>query len=239
MVYNNLPKYEYITKDILKKIQDGSYPLNSKIPREVDLAKKYDVSRPTVRHAIENLVNSGYLDRRKKRGTVVKQIKVAQEFTHTIENYEGELRTNNLTLRNSILNLEIEKANDEVKKNLKLQDHESVFKLIRIRYIEHQPIVLETNYIPKKLVPNLNEYNFERISLYNVLEMHHLKINHVNRKIEAIKADETTASLLNLNTCDPVFYIHVHGFTQEELPVEYSISKYRADLNSFSIDLRH
>lgn len=58
-------KYRNIANKILTSIQDGTYPLNSFIPKEMDLVEQFQVSRPTIRQAIQVLVNEGYLARRK------------------------------------------------------------------------------------------------------------------------------------------------------------------------------
>ena len=86
-----LPKYQVIANDLLNKIQTGFYPQNTIIPPETVLAGKYQVSRPTMRQAISLLVNQGYLERKRKRGTLVKKVKIEQEFTHLIESYSAEM----------------------------------------------------------------------------------------------------------------------------------------------------
>ena len=57
--------YLQIKDDLLKKIKSGEYKQNETIPTELDLAKQYQVSRPTIRHAIQLLVDLGYLEKRK------------------------------------------------------------------------------------------------------------------------------------------------------------------------------
>ena len=81
------PKYLEIQILLLQRIKNGDYQEGQLIPKEVDLAEQLNVSRPTVRHAIRNLVQAGYLERRKKRGTIVTQTKIKQQFTHVIESY--------------------------------------------------------------------------------------------------------------------------------------------------------
>ncbi len=60
--------YEDISNDLLAKIKDGTYQEGQRIPSEKDLAQDYGVSRPTVRQALQLLVDDGYLDRRRRRG---------------------------------------------------------------------------------------------------------------------------------------------------------------------------
>ena len=60
--------YEDISNDLLAKIKDGTYQEGQRIPSEQELAQAYGVSRPTVRQALQPLVDDGYLDRRRRRG---------------------------------------------------------------------------------------------------------------------------------------------------------------------------
>lgn len=80
MVKKELPKYQVIANDLLNKIQTGIYAQNTIIPPETELADKYQVSRPTMRQAISLLVNQGYLERRRKRGTLVKKLKSSRNL---------------------------------------------------------------------------------------------------------------------------------------------------------------
>lgn len=238
MTEKELPKYQVIANDLLAKIQTGFYPQNSIIPPEIDLAQKYQVSRPTVRQAISQLVHQGYLERKRKRGTLVKKVKIEQEFTHLIESYSEEMSAKGIYPKTNLLYFKEEKANSEVSKNLQLPLNEPVFKLVRLRYANNQPTVIVTTYVPKRRVPELINYDFAQVSLYSTLEKYHLKVTRVIRKLEVLAASETTANLLNITVNEPIFYFHTQGLTADEQPIEYSIAEYRGDINSFVIDVR-
>ncbi len=87
----NIPLHKKIRQDILNKIETNEYSENQLIPTELELAEIYGVSRPTIRQAIQALVNEGYLEKRKRRGTIVRKPKIQQEFTHVIESYDSEM----------------------------------------------------------------------------------------------------------------------------------------------------
>ena len=84
--------YDKIRKDLLSKIKDGTYPEGQTIPSELELAQIYGVSRPTVRQAIQLLADEGYLEKRRRRGTVVTRPKVKQSFTMSISSFEDAMR---------------------------------------------------------------------------------------------------------------------------------------------------
>ncbi|MCI1859839.1 MAG: GntR family transcriptional regulator [Sporolactobacillus sp.] len=229
----NIPMHKKITADLLKKIQTQYYKENEYIPKEVDLANYYGVSRPTMRRAIQSLVSDGYLERKRRKGTLVKRKKVDQEFTHVIESYDTKMRKKGYTTKTQVLNFKVIHPNAEVAKQLHVKKEENVYKLIRLRFCGKYPFLLAVTYLPAKLLPDFLKIDFSSQRLYDVLEKRGYSINSMTRKLEVMKADETTAALLDIEINDPVFYFHSLGCTNDHVPIEYTISKYRGDLNSF------
>ncbi|GAA3012538.1 GntR family transcriptional regulator [Tetragenococcus solitarius] len=232
-----IPLHKKIRMDLLEKINNGFYQENDTIPTELELSEQYGVSRPTVRQAVQALVNEGYLERRKKRGTIVKKTKIKQEFTHVIESFDSEMNRKGISPKTNVLNFSIEHANEEVSENLNIEPNKEVYKLVRLRYAGEDPLVTVTTYIPKEMFPKLEEVDFSTQLLYNVFKEFNYPIQSVSRKLEVIKADETTSDLLNIEENDPIFYFHTQGFTHDKIAIEYSISKYRGDINYFVFEI--
>ncbi|MFQ7236756.1 MAG: GntR family transcriptional regulator, partial [Enterococcus hulanensis] len=124
-----------------------------------------------------------------------------------------------------------------VAENLGLSQGDEVYKLTRLRYAEVKPVVLVTSYIPCELFPNFQQVDFTKEKMYQVIEEMGYPIKTVMRKLEVIKADETISDLLDVAEGDPMFYFHTQGFSENRVPVEYSISKYRGDINYFVFEL--
>lgn len=234
-----IPLHQQIKEDLLKKIHSGYYKKNEIIPKEIDLAKQYNVSRPTVRQAVQSLVADGYLERKQRKGTLVKRNKISQEFTHIIESYDSEMKRKGLKPKTKVLMFKKEIANFDIRTNLILSEDEEVYKLVRLRYAESDPIVLVTTYLPVKFLPNFLDINFSERKLYDALTELGFPIKSVIRKLDVIKADETTSDLLDISEEDPIFYFHTVGYTNNRIPIEYSISKYRGDLNSFVFEVNN
>ncbi|WP_461214591.1 GntR family transcriptional regulator [Lacticaseibacillus sp. GG6-2] len=230
-------KYQLIKQTLLDRIQDGTYPEGSLIPKEKALIAEFGVSRPTVRQAIQQLVDQGYLEKRRRRGTIVRQTKIAQEFTHVLQSYDQEMATKGLTTKTQVLLHRPEVASAEVQAALRLQPGERVFALMRLRFANDVPIVLVRSYLPLALLPDIDTVDFTTQSLYAELEARGLQIVHVRRKLEVQAADETTSSLLNIATDDPLFYFHTYGRTTDGTLMEYSVAQYRGDTNYFVFDL--
>ncbi len=238
---NKKSLYQIIEADLMGKIQSGEYPEGSIIPKETELATKYGVSRPTIRQAIQNLANQGYLQRKKRLGTVVISPKIDQEFTQIIESFNHEMQRKGKSYKTVVVTFKKDVAGENVAKQLKLKATDDVYKLIRLRYADERPIVLVTTYIPYTLIPNLNQYDFALESLYDVLGKERYPVLRIRRTLDVILADETSSDLLDIGVGSPLFYFHSLGYSVDQTPVEYSISKYRGDINTFvfEIDNRH
>ena len=231
------PKYLEIQNLLLQRIKNGDYQEGQLIPKEVDLAEQLNVSRPTVRHAIRNLVQAGYLERRKKRGTIVTQTKIKQQFTHVIESYNTEIQNNGLVAKTQVLNFSTEKANDEVAEALTIKPNTEVYKLVRLRSADNKPVVFVITYLPIAQLPDLQKIDFTHHSLYSELAKAGLEITHVSRKIEVHPATKEEAQLLETDIKAPMFYFHTIGFTKDHRALEYSIASYRGDLNYFMVEI--
>ena len=153
------PKYLEIQNLLLQRIKNGDYQEGQLIPKEIDLAEQLNVSRPTVRHAIRNLVQGGYLERRKKRGTIVTQTKIKQQFTHVIESYNTEIQNNGLVAKTQVLNFSTEKASDEVAEALTIKPNTEVYKLVRLRSADNKPVVFVVTYLPIAQLPDSQKLN--------------------------------------------------------------------------------
>lgn len=231
------PKYLEIQNLLLQRIKNGDYQEGQLIPKEVDLAEQLNVSRPTVRHAIRNLVQAGYLERRKKRGTIVTQTKIKQQFTHVIESYNTEIQNNGLVAKTQVLNFSTEKASDEVAEALTINPNTEVYKLVRLRSADNKPVVFVVTYLPIAQLSDLQKIDFTHHSLYSELAKAGLEITHVSRKIEVHPATEEEAQLLETDIKAPIFYFHTIGFTKDHRALEYSIASYRGDLNYFMVEI--
>ena len=76
--------YEQIITDIENKLATGVYKINDRIPTDEEMMEIYDVSRVTVRKAMDSLVSRGYLVRKPKKGTFVVQNFVSQKVIHVV-----------------------------------------------------------------------------------------------------------------------------------------------------------
>ena len=229
--------YDQIKDDLLSKIKDGTYPEGQTIPSELELAEMYGVSRPTIRQALQILVNDGYLEKRRRRGTVVTKPKVSQSFTMSISSFEDAMRLAGRLPKTKVLVFKRERANAEVEKRLELTRGQDVFKLVRLRYADDLPNVFVESYIPCTLYPGLDSFDFNESSLYAAMDTCGNPVMTARRRLEVIKADGAAAALLDVEAGDPLLLFHTVARDANGTAVEYSVATYRGESNSFELNV--
>ena len=229
--------YDQIKDDLLSKIKDGTYPEGQTIPSELELAEMYGVSRPTIRQALQILVRDGYLEKRRRRGTVVTKPKVSQSFTMSISSFEDAMRLAGRLPKTKVLVFKRERANAEVEKRLELTRGQDVFKLVRLRYADDLPNVFVESYIPCTLYPGLDSFDFNGSSLYAAMDTCGNPVMTARRCLEVIKADGAAAALLDVEAGDPLLLFHTVARDANGTAVEYSVATYRGESNSFELNV--
>ncbi len=229
--------YSSIKDDLLAKIKDGTYKEGDVIPTEIELAKSYGVSRPTIRQALQVLANDGYVEKRKRRGTIVTKPKVNQGFTLGVRSFEEDMNREGRAVRSTVIIFKREKANEEVAANLELKPREEVYKLVRLRYVDDKPNVFVESYIPVEPYPNFEKYDFAEKRMYAAMAEGGHPVTRAHRRLDVIKADSATAALLDVDPGDPLFLFHTVGRESNDRAVEYSIATYRGENNTFEFNV--
>lgn len=145
---NHIPLYIQIRDEIMKKIKQGCYKIDSKIPTEKDLMLQYNVGRATVREAISQLVNEGYLYKKQGIGTFVARNKVSSGFEPLIS-LTYSLKAKGFFEKNLLMEKNLITPDKKLLHKLKWKNAAPCFYIRRIRYVDNNPIALETSYFHK------------------------------------------------------------------------------------------
>lgn len=228
---NVLNFYEKIENDIKNRILSGELKPLQQIEGENTLKEMYKVSRMTVRQALNNLVNSGYLYRHKGKGTFVCNTKIEKQlrgligFTQTMNLY-------NKTVRNEIIKFSLINPPEQVAVNLMLEDDDKVFEVHRLRYGNEEPILYEKLYISYKQFKNISVQDFEN-SFYSYLAEKNMKIGFGSQKIDSIKCPKDLIPYFKCDGNEPFLCVKFIGYLDDGRPVEYTESFYLGSKYSF------
>lgn len=226
--------YKRVANELMQQIAQGFYKVEERLPSERTLSETYNVSRMTIRHALNSLEEAGVLYRQAGSGSYVKapsfQQNNVKSFTETINDL-GYSVTSRLIEFSTIFSLE------KIAKILNMPTNTEFFKMKRLRLGNNIPLALEVLYIPKSICPGLDRYNLEN-SFYKLLEeAYQLKISKVSYKMEAIIANPINSQLMELNK--PTALLKVSGvtFDHRNSMIFYEESLYRSDLYNYQVDI--
>lgn len=204
-------------------IQDNHLKPGDQIPTETRLMERFSVSRATVRQAIQELVSEGIVEKRHGYGTFVAEPKVSIELSGFFSFYE-EAAKESLESHTSMLECsELCPAPDKVRRRLGLSATDSVCFVQRMRYIDGDPVLLESTYLPKRIFGSLSQRDFDGRSLYDVCRDH--GILHVSGKerVRPYLPNEQERTQLNLENGIPTSRFS-RLLTDGATPIEYTVS---------------
>jgi GntR family transcriptional regulator len=232
-----IPLYYQVMQEIKGQIESGIFKPGDTIPKELELNKLYDVSRATVRQAIIQLVNEGYLRRVKAKGTFVNTLPEKPKFIGSLKGFAQEMKEKGVLYSTKVLENHFINAPNKIAENLKIVTGSIVFNLKRLRFIQKEPILISNSFIPERFCFNISEIDFEKNSLYDFLEKTcKISLNHGNRNFKAyLPSTEEEIELLNISSKTPILSVEGILYTQEGSPIEYVEIKLRGE---FSVDLR-
>ena len=227
-----VPIYHQLEEYIKQQIENGTLMEEASIPSEREYAQTLQISRMTVRQAINNLVSEGYLTRQKGRGTFVNKKKVEQEL-QGMTSFTEDMLSRGMNPSSTLLSFQIIPADNKVALDLRIEENESVYKIKRIRLADGAPMALETAFIPVEIVPGLTKEN-SNLSLYQYIEGNlSLSISEATQEIEASIADSRNAEALAINEGDPILLIERISYLENGTPFELVKSTFRADRYRF------
>lgn len=231
-----VPLYFQLKTLILNEIKNGTYKTDDLIPTEKDLSDIFKISRTTVRQAVTELVQEGWLYRIKSKGTYVSQPKISQDFIKKVESFNDQILRAGMSPSTEVLRLEVIKASETVASHLELKKNDSVIYLHRKRLADNEPIVTIETYLPYDDCAFLLTHDLEKERLYSILNEHKdTVIFQVKRVVEALEADADDKKYLNIEIGKPIQHFTSTGYNASGKPIEFSLARYRGDRNSFEI----
>jgi GntR family transcriptional regulator len=233
------PKYYQVKRSIVEKIDNDEFRLGSMIPSERELMGAFNVSRITIRKAIEELEQEGYLYKVQGKGTYVKGDQNRQNLISITSCTQDVIRLGMVPSRRVLVN-KIIPADKKRQHQLELVENEDVFCLSRIYYADGEPINYTTTFLPYKYINGIEKHDFSLESLYEVIEKeYNIQIYRAERTIEAVIAHGETAEHLDVNEGIPLLLFQCVTYGKmpgKECPIETFKCAYRSDKFKFYIN---
>lgn len=227
-----LPLYAQL-KDILKnKIHTGEYKENTKIPTEPELTESYGVSRITVRRAVKELVEEGYLVKKQGKGTFVSRHKVFRKIEY-VAGFSDSCKANGFTPTSILLERKKLPASEDLSSKLQVDLGTELIYIQRKRMADNLPIMLENNYFVYSEYAFLMEEDMDG-SLYKLLEERGtLAINPGETVLEMVSATDQIAKIMDVGFGTPFFFVDTVINDQNNHPVHVGHQYYLGEAYRF------
>ncbi|HEY5560968.1 MAG TPA: GntR family transcriptional regulator [Clostridiaceae bacterium] len=167
---SGIPLYYQLVGIVKRNITGGILKPGDRVPSEAEICDAYHVSRSTVRQALGALESEGFIIRRRGKGTFIASPKLKRKL-HTIYSFSADMLEQGLSPSSKIITFEKLEPSLDLIKNLKLVSKDNlVYKIIRVRLANEEPLLLETTFIPVKFCTFLEKEMLETGSLYKLLK---------------------------------------------------------------------
>jgi DNA-binding GntR family transcriptional regulator len=229
-----VPLYFQVAQQLERSIVDGELHAGARLENEVALAERLGVSRPTMRNAIQYLVERGLVVRRRGHGTVVlpPRVRRAAQLTSLYD----DLHKSGQRPSTEVRSFEIVGADQAVAGALEVEPDTPVYAIERLRYAGDIPLALMRNHIPADRLP-LSEDALRDHGLYELLRSRGVKPQVAYQVIGAKAASTAEARALGESRGAPLLTMQRTASDASGHPIEYGSHVYRASLYSFTLTL--
>jgi GntR family transcriptional regulator len=233
-----IPFYVQLKEFIREHIeQDGLSP-GDLLPGEPELCETFGVSRTVVRQALKELTYEGLIVREKGKGTFVAVPKINESLVQRLTGFYEDMVDRGHTPVTQVLCQQVVPAGHKVAARLDLDPGAEVIQIDRLRFIDDEPILFVTTYLPYALCSAVVHADLAHQSLYAFLrESCGLEIAHGRRSIEAVPASEYEAGLLRVDKGAPLIKLESVSYLVDDTPLEYYHALHRGDRSRFEVEL--
>lgn len=229
---NPIPLMIQLKNAIEKQIIDGIY--EDQLPSERELMRQYDVSRSTVREAINALVREGVLVKKHGKGTYV-SIK-------SLDSWLGQLSSTTEVIRNlgmkpgaKLIDFKKVAPSQAIQKRTGFKE---AYLLKRLRLADGEPIGVEQQYYPLYIGEQLEAYKLEDVTLYDVIQQElGIPFLEANQKISSGGISEQDREYLEVDKTVHILKAERIIKGQNESIIEYEEAFYRGDIYAFELNL--
>ena len=235
-----IPIYHQLYEILKLKIENGEFKSGEYLPSENMLAQFYHVSRLTVRQALSKLVESGFVEKQRGKGTRIKGKKNVESLME-LKGFTEEAKERGHSPASIVMQNTLVDAPFFIADKLHLPQKSKMILLKRLRLLDGIPYAIEWSYINPAVdtrLLNILEMDMSKASLYdffkNVLK---LKMEYADETLEVGRASAEEAKLLGIHADDCVALRRRYTYVSNSRCIEYVYSIYRGDKYKFTIRL--
>ncbi|MFP4228350.1 MAG: GntR family transcriptional regulator [Salinivenus sp.] len=231
------PRHEQISEYLRQQIEDGFYEVDAKLPSEKELGEMFDVSRVTVRRALQTLEHEGYIYRRQGLGSFVNDRPAAQGLVR-LTDFAQDMAQAGLEASSEVRHHSPETPPPAVATRLGLEDGATVMRLDRLRLGDGHPVAFDRTWLPMFYAQLLDDHDLSRETIYGILEQdYEIPVLRGRYRITAANAGPDTAEALDVEPDRALLLIERLSLTQGEKPIYFQRRYYRSDRVAYELEL--
>jgi len=212
-----IPLYKQLMNKLKAEIASGVYKSGDKLLPEVEMAKQNNISVITVRRVINELTVLGFVEKKQGKGTFVAVKKYDRDYTQ-ITGFSEACKVMGLVPGSRLLESKLMVPSENILDSLKLPAESQTVYISRLRYVNGEPMAIETSYFSLNYAFLLNE-TLEG-SLFDVLkEKTNIRVAKSQKMIEIYRANAQEAKYLGLRKNNPLLLVHSTAYTEDGVPV--------------------
>jgi GntR family transcriptional regulator len=227
------PLYARVESVLASQISDGTLSPGSQLPTEDTLITRFEVSRITVRRAIQNLVSRGLVEIRRGKGTFVVQPKITQELTE-LSGFVEDMRALGRNPTARLIDRQVIAATEVVARQLALTTGAPVVRIQRVRLADGVAISFDETWLPLEIGRKIITNDLEAEPIFSLLEdKYNIPLTDAEYRLEAITAAAEVAQALGIEQGSAIFRIERTSYSTGNHPIDYERLHYRGDLVRF------
>lgn len=226
------PLHLIVAGRLQEMIESGRIPVGDRLENEIDLAERLGISRPTMRRALQHLVDRGMVVRKPGFGTQVVQPSVRRPVELT--SLYDDLAKSGRKPQTKVLSLKIIPADDAMAQALRIAPRTEVTAIERLRTANGEPLALLYNVVPVH-VTRLDKAELERRGLYEVLRLASALPRTATEVIGARVATAAEARVLGDKRGAALLTMTRTAWNAVGQGIEYGSHIYRADRYAFEL----
>lgn len=231
-----IPRYYQIAELLREQIAAGELPGGARLPSERELSEQLGVSRMTVRQALNYLQSDGLIEIHQGIGAFVASPKQTYDVFQLL-GFSEEIARRGDSVESVVLEQGVVQPPARVAQQLVLEKGELTLKVMRLRKVNAEPVLLETSYVPAMLCAGIETSNFATSSLYALLEQQYgLQLQRAQQTMECVVANEYEQTLFGIRAGTAMLLLEGVTYGERELPVEYFKAIYRGDRCKFHLE---
>jgi GntR family transcriptional regulator len=235
---NPLPFYQQLYAILRDEIIGGHWKPGDMLPSETELIEQFEVSRITVRQALELLVEEGLIYRRRGRGTFVAVPGIEQSLNRIVS-FTEDMRRRGLHPGTEVISASVIPAPEEIAAKLQVPTGENLARYERLRLADGEPMSVEISHLVLRYCPEILKNNYAERPLREELEQsYNIYLVRAHQTIHAIAAGKELSNQLMVAPGAPLFYIERVSYSQQEIPVEFLQLYHRGDRYALYNELR-